>query len=238
MSRSEQLRVQRAGTVINEISKDQDKILKEDVVPDVIDSLHTDFPGIQLTLNRIWRLNDIVEHLRISFPDVDFADCGQRSHMRPDGGVVMLERLDGLHFPVLISECKNQGTNKRRLAEGKPRQAMGNAVERLGKNVIGMRTAMLQESVFPFVCFGNGEDFEEGSSIRDRVATIAMFGELNKTYLHVQSDKFNRGSFYFREEEWTGLEMFDIAYDIAEKSIYYYFSKYGRARFIHKVNDA
>jgi hypothetical protein len=49
-------------------------------------------------------------------------------------------------------------------------------IERLGKNVIGFRTAMLKEDIMPFVCFGYGCDFEEQSSILDRVVTIAMFG--------------------------------------------------------------
>jgi hypothetical protein len=33
-----------------------------------------------------------------------------------------------------IVEVKNQGTNVERIAEGLPRQAKGNAIERLGKN--------------------------------------------------------------------------------------------------------
>lgn len=55
---------------------------------------------------------------------------------------------------------KNQGTNDRRAREGLPRQAKGNAIERLGKNVIGLRAALMRESIFPFVCFGYGCDFE------------------------------------------------------------------------------
>lgn len=42
---------------------------------------------------------------------------------------------------------------------------------------------MLREAIMPFVCFGYGIDFEDGSSILDRVATIAMFGHLNRIHL-------------------------------------------------------
>ncbi|ABU57521.1 hypothetical protein Rcas_1426 [Roseiflexus castenholzii DSM 13941] len=127
---------------------------------------------------------------------------------------------------------KNQGTNDLRVAEGRPRQARGNAIERLGKNLIGLRTALMRESIFPFVCFGYGCDFEDKSSILDRVATMAMFGELNKTYLHDEGDgKFKRGSFYFRQEPWSVEEMADIMKDIAERSVFYYFSKYGEKHF-------
>ena len=140
---------------------------------------------------------------------------------------------EGLTFPVLISEVKNQGTNDQRRREGLPRQARGNAIERLGKNVIGLRTALMRESIFPFVCFGYGCDFEEDSSILDRVTTIAMFGSLNKTYLHNAGTdgRFNRGSFYFRPEQWRVAEMAAIMKDIAERSVLYYFSKYGERHF-------
>ncbi len=120
-----------------------------------------------------------------------------------------------------------------RAQEGLEKQAKGNAIERLGKNVIGLRTALLRESIFPFVCFGYGCDFTPDSSILDRVTTIAMFGHLNKTYLHNQEGgQFDRGSFYFREARWTVEEMAKIMTDIASRSVLYYFSKYGKETFL------
>ena len=231
MARKSDLRQQRAGTIINHISKMQEVKLSH-AIDLVMDKLSDEFPGIILQHNSQWYLKDIVRELESSYPDVDFTYYHERSSMRPDGGVIMLQRSDGILCPILISEKKNQGTNDLREIEGKPRQAKGNAIERLGKNVIGFRTALSQESIFPFVCFGDGCDFAEDSSIIDRVVTIAMFGALNKTYLHVQSDKFNRGSFYFQVRQWTVDEMFPIAYNIAESSVYYYFSKYGRDNFL------
>ena len=140
---------------------------------------------------------------------------------------------DKFIYPIVISEVKNQGTNDLRLKEGKKKQAKGNAIERLGKNVIGFRTALMRESIFPFVCFGYGCDFAPDSSILDRVTTIAMFGKLNKTYLYNEEQgKFNRGSFYFREKKWSVNEMFEIMKDIAERSVLYYFSKYTEAHFL------
>lgn len=120
-----------------------------------------------------------------------------------------------------------------RRREGLPKQSKGNAIERLGKNVIGLRSALLRESIFPFVCFGYGCDFEQGSSILDRVTTMAMFGKLNVTYLHnEEGNKFNRGSFYFRDKKWTVDEMSRVMTDIAERSILYYISKYGKECFV------
>jgi len=179
-------------------------------------------------------LKDVVAELKKLYKDVGFFYLFDSSSMRPDGGILCLVSKDKKKcFPILITEVKNQGTNDLRQKEGKPKQAKGNAIERLGKNVIGFRAALLPEAIFPFVCFGDGCDFAPDSSILDRVITIAMFGDLNKTRVHNEglNGIFNRGSFYFRQEKWTIKEMKTIMTDIAEKSVYYYFSKYGEAYF-------
>lgn len=232
MASKDQLRTLREGTVINATSKWQDKILGQAVLRTMY-KLYEEFPGIRLQLDTTWKLTDIVKSLQSHFPDVDFQCYSNRSFMKPDGGILKLIDTGGELYPILIGEMKNQGTNDRRAKEGLPEQSKGNAIERLGKNVIGFRTAMLMESIFPFVCFGNGCDFESNSTIPDRVVTIAMFGSLNKTYLYAQGERFNRGSFYFKVEDWQEDEMFEIASEIAEASIYYYFSKYGKSAFMH-----
>jgi type II restriction enzyme len=106
-------------------------------------------------------------------------------------------------------------------------------MKNLGKNVIGFRTALLNESIFPFICFGDGCDFSKESSILDRVITISMFGRLNISRIHNEGPNliFNRGSFYFREKLWSPNEMTKIMVDIAEKGVYYFFSKYGENNF-------
>lgn len=189
--------------------------------------------GLELTHQKRWSLQAIVDALRADFPDIDFYDPTPNTSMSPDGGILSIQSLEGAHHPILISEVKNQGTNDLRALEGKAKQAKGNAIERLGKNVIGFRTAMLSEAIVPFVCFGYGIDFEDGSSILDRVATINMFGRLNEVnVVNVgEGGVFNRGSFFFREKEWTIDEMEEILTDIATRSIHYYFSKYGEQSF-------
>ena len=153
--------------------------------------------------------------------------------MKPDGGILSMRNNAGTARPILITEVKNQGTNDLRLAEGKPRQAKGNAIERLGKNVIGFRAAMMSEAIVPFVCFGYGCDFADDSSILDRVSTIAMFGPLNTVNVLNQGDSgsFNRGSFFFREDKWTVNEMAEVMYEVASRAIHYYFARYGKAVF-------
>ncbi|MEI6450455.1 MAG: EcoRI family type II restriction endonuclease [Actinomycetes bacterium] len=234
MARKHQLRDQRAGTVINVTSRKQESeaIL---ALGQVVDHLLQKFAKqVTLAHEKQWYLKDTVAELRHSYPDTEFHHHFDRSSIRPDGGILLIQGRPGdeLSYPILIAEVKNQGTSDLRAREGLPKQAKGNAIERLGKNLIGLRTALMRESIFPFVCFGYGCDFEDDSSILDRVSTMAMFGELNTTYLHnEEGGKFNRGSFYFRAERWSVDEMSAIMKDIAERSVLYYFSKYREDHF-------
>ena len=230
MAKKSQLRQIRQGTAINTTSKRQEQTLRL-AVEQVCQQLGKAFPQVKFLWQARMMLSPLVAALRIRFPEVDFADCHSSSFMAPDGGFLSILGQDGKAYPILISEKKNQGTNDLRLREGKRRQAQGNAIERLGKNVIGLRVMFLHEAIFPFVCFGDGCDFDERLSILDRVRTIAMFGALNQQHLHREGQDFNRGSYYFRVAPWTQAEMEALAYPIAEQSIYYYFSKYGKAFF-------
>lgn len=234
MANKNQLREQRAESIINVTSKKQESELIK-ALYQVVGYLEERFEtSITLTHQNHWYLRDIVDQLGRCFPDIDLHYHFETSRIQPDGGILSIKSSrDGLlTYPILISEVKNQGTNDLRAREGLPKQSRGNAIERLGKNVIGLRAALLRESIFPFVCFGYGCDFEPESSILDRVSTMAMFGQLNKSYLHnEEGGKFNRGSFYFRVEKWTVDEMFEIMKDIAERSVLYYFSKYHENNF-------
>ena len=235
MARKDQLRQQRSGTVINVTSKKQESdVIK--ALRNVETHLNRKFSGrISIAHEKQWHLKDIVAELRSSYPDTEFHYHLDSSSIRPDGGILHIKARADVDqiYPILIAEVKNQGTNDSRSREGLPKQAKGNAIERLGKNVIGLRAALLREGIFPFVCFGYGCDFERGSSILDRVTTMAMFGKLNATYLHnEEGGKFNRGSFYFRDKEWSIDEMSRVMTDIAERSVLYYMSKYGEERFV------
>ncbi len=231
MAQKERLRLNRYGTVINTASSKQELRLG-DALLQATEIIIEKF-GLELTHVKRVMLKDIVSELRESFPSVDFGDPLPNTFMSPDGGVLSISSTNGRRFPILITEVKNQGTNDLREAEGLQRQAMGNAIERLGKNVIGFRTMMLDEGIIPFVCFGYGWDFQEGSSILDRVKTIAMFGELNRVNVVPEGEEghFNRGSFYFRREAWTLDEMRDVMVDVSTRAIHYYFAKHGEQAF-------
>ncbi|MFM7390345.1 MAG: EcoRI family type II restriction endonuclease [Vampirovibrionales bacterium] len=232
MSDKKGLRLQREGTVINTISKKQEKLLQQAVFS-VMQTLQKESPTLHLQLEAKVFLKEVTDWLKHHFTESDFTYHFETSSMKPDGVILFLVDKHKQRYPLLISEKKNQGTNDLRKQEGKTKQAKGNAIERLGKNVIGLKAFLATESIFPFVCFGDGCDFASDSSILDRVSTIAEFGKLNTVYLFEESDgRFRRGSFFFREALWTVDEMVDICYHIAERSLHYYFAKYSKAQFI------
>jgi len=231
MASKDKLRKQRTGTVINNTSEKREgkaAVALNKVTLHIIKKF-----GVRLEHESNMYLKDIVKKLSILYPNVDFNYYFITSSMRPDGGILYIVANDGKKYPILITEMKNQGTNDLRIKEGKKKQAKGNAIERLGKNVIGFRAALINESIFPFICFGDGCDFAKDSSILDRVITISMFGKLNTIRVHNEGPNgiFNRGSFYFREKPWSPSEMAEKMNDIAEKSVFYYFSKYNEKSF-------
>lgn len=145
------------------------------------------------------------------------------TYIKPDGGVLLLKKKNDKNYKriALAVEMKHQGTNDKRLAEGKNKQAQGNAIERLGKNLIGIRATLQYEKITPFVCFGWGIDFADDSPIRDRVITMNEFYPLNKIFVH-KRDGYSPVSLYFREKEWSESELVDVMKEIAQASIMAY----------------
>ena len=227
MASKKRLRKLRTGTVINLTSSKQEQDIGKALL-EVGRMLAERHPFEFVHKGQLF-LHEIVSRLASEFPNTDFHCHSRKTFLRPDGGLLYLRGKDDRLHLILVSEVKNQGTNDVRLEEGKEEQSKGNAVERLGKNVIGFRSHMLTETILPFVCFGYGCDFEGGSYILDRISTTAMFGRLNITHLHREGPQgeFARGSFYFRPERWTVEEMAEVMFDIANRSVLYYLSKYG-----------
>ena len=158
-------------------------------------------------------------------------DCIDRKII-PDGGILYLvNKKKDEKYPLVIAEIKRQGTNKERLQEGKSRQAVGNAIERLGKNLTGIKAMMNYEKITPFICFGWGCDFAvdapETLTVRSKLIVMNEFYHLNKIYVfknggNSDANYFSPVSMFFREERWTVQEMFEKMKEIAEASIRYY----------------
>ncbi len=159
--------------------------------------------------------------------DIDFAD----RVIVPDGGVLYLVNSETQEkLPLVIAEIKRQGTNAERQAEGKAKQATGNAIERLGKNMTGIKAMMNYEKITPFVCFGWGCDFADSKECKTVLSKVVMMNEfypINKIYVFKKDGNsdlnyFSPVSMYFREKRWTVEEMTDIMKEIAETSFRYW----------------
>lgn len=208
----------------NTLSKIDDKKVAI-VMSRVIEHLNSRFKlgdhGYCLEYVKSIKLSDLIGIIRGYDKRAEFALLTkQESCMKPDGGVLLLKKTGDDRFKrvVLAVEMKHQGTNDKRLAEGKTKQSQGNAIERLGKNLIGIRATLQYEKVTPFVCFGWGIDFEQGSSILDRVITMNEFYPLNRVFVN-KREGYSPVSMFFRREEWQDDELFDVMKEIAEASI-------------------
>lgn len=93
--------------------------------------------------------------------------------MRPDGGIIFAT-FDGIEYPVFIGEDKVQGTNDLRLAEGKKKQALGNAIERAAKNIRGCEMLCAHMNAFPYVIFASGCDFHNSETIAKRIEMMNL----------------------------------------------------------------
>lgn len=191
----------------------------------VIEHLNSRFKlddlGYYLEYVKSIKLSELMNIIKDYDKRSEFATLSkQDSYMKPDGGILVLRKKNNEHYKriALAVEMKHQGTNKKRLAEGKKKQSQGNAIERLGKNLIGVRASLQYEKVTPFVCFGWGDDFAEGSSIRDRVITMNEFYPLNRIFVH-KKEGYSPVSMFFREDEWQEQELFETMKEIAEASI-------------------
>jgi type II restriction enzyme len=228
MKQSTGLRNRLTGNVKNIKSKKQDNHIKN-VTEEVLQNVNEIYHNYQFGIDGRIMLRDLEKIVNGSN-----LSTSKITSIKPDGGFLWI-KINGKKHYILIPEQKHQGTNDQRLLEGKSVQAKGNAVERLGKNLIGCETLFLDEDIFPFVVFLQGCDFcDDESTIGDRVRTIFRFLPSNTINLFYKGR--SAGSYFMRghsmkempgTSDWTNEEMFEIMFTIAKTSIEYYLEKYG-----------
>jgi hypothetical protein len=167
--------------------------------------------------------------------------CKSSTYIKPDGGLLYII-INGVKKYILFSEQKRQGTNDKRLLEGKPVQSNGNAIERAPKNALGSGDSIFgDEDINPIVYFIQGCDFyDPESNIKDRVITMSRYNALNQINLFWRKRQKHvsvAGSYFVRghsmheapgTSDWTYNEMYDIMYEIASRSIEHYLEKYNK----------
>lgn len=229
MSNSNTLRETQAGqsNIFNEEARKQEKSLSE-IIPNVILKLKELFPESNFILQKTIRKTEIASIME-SITGREYVLDNKRTSIKPDGGVVYIV-VDGEKHIVLVSEAKKQGTNDLREEEGLDKQAMGNAVERCYKNIGEISGLQLDEDIMPYIVFGSGCDFANGSPILERMRGTGK--AFNKVYLHkektLQDRVITEASFFLRHEFWSTGEMSDYCFEMAKGATEYYIDKYGK----------
>ena len=189
----------------------------------------TKFENYHLEYDKAIKISDMIAFIKNKNVRTEFFDYDDTRAIVPDGGIIYLVDEKGeIKYPLVIAEVKHQGTNNERINEGKEKQATGNAIERLGKNLTAIKTYMHYENITPFVCFGSGCDFAENElTVLSKVWCLNEFYDINKIYVNKRDNDDKHGGFspvsmFFREETWTAEEMFNIMKEIAEYSFRYW----------------
>lgn len=187
------------------------------------------YNNYHLEFKKSIKICDMINFIKKSGIRSEFYAYDDSRAIFPDGGVIYLvDEVDEIKYPLVIAEVKHQGTNKERVKEGKEKQATGNAIERLGKNLTAIKAYMHYENITPFVCFGHGCDFAEGElTVLSKIWCLNEFYNINKIYVNKRDNDREHGGFspvsmFFREEPWTADEMFNIMKEIAEYSFRYW----------------
>jgi type II restriction enzyme len=238
MSKSQSLRERKEQhKEKNTLSKNQEKVMIESVNM-VLEYLKNKYPMYKFGWQKKLQLKTIYSVLRnnykLSEDDLYLEPVKDSTFITPDGGFIWVE-INKVKYFILIGEEKHQGTNDKRLAEGKKKQALGNAVERLGKNYNGLDLLFIKEDILPFVTFLQGCDFHKSETISDRV--IMIFKGMKKNNINLFKDIASRaGSYFIRghkwnegsygDSDWNKTEMVEILKIVAEQSLNYYIKKY------------
>lgn len=96
--------------------------------------------------------------------------------MSPDGGLFFIT-IEGVKYCFMIVEDKYQGTNDKRLARGQKKQGLGNAIERVFKNLNASWHLFKDLPVSPYLVFAAGCDFSRSESIIHRIGPLSNFGK-------------------------------------------------------------
>lgn len=198
----------------NSLSKYDDAKAK-DATEEVVKILTEMFPNHTFEIKSKLTFNQIEKYTHRTFNiNYDYSNRG----MKPDGGVVWMDDT----YPILITEMKRQGTNNERAKEGKKKQATGNAIERLGKNLKGLDCLYENDDILPFICFCWGCDVVD-ETVLGKLYTLNSFNEVNVIYDTPIKSRNKPFTFLLKEETpFTLEEMVIPMLQVAESAIRYY----------------
>lgn len=197
--------------VKNTVSKKDDKIIKV-VAQECAERLNKNFPNHKFIYKATLTFNEIEKYAKINHTNFNTA-----RRVEPDGGVIWMDNK----YPILISEMKHQGTNDERIAEGKTKQATGNAIERYGKNLMAFHTLYMNDEILPVVAFCHGCDFLV-ETVQAKLHALNSFHECNKVYTEPTNERLKPSTILYQLNSWTEDQMLPVMYEIAVASIKYF----------------
>lgn len=159
---------------------------------------------------------------------------GGTNRIQTDCSMIVLTIRTDKHverYPLFMAEIKKQGTNDKRLAEGKRKQSQGNAAgDRVAKNFHIAADYCINEDFFPYTIFMHGFDFSETEITTTTLSKLKPFiGTLNELHPFFDKTIKNRvkgGSCFYQGEDFTKEQIFKICYECCKIGIEYYIKKY------------
>src|SRR5210317_1174738 len=117
-------------------------------------------------------------HWQKSIKITDLIDgyTNDKCFINPDGGLFFVT-IDSKKYCFMIVEDKYQGTNDLRLSKGLAKQGLGNAIERVFKNLNASWHLFKDLPISPYIVFVAGCDFHSSESIIHRIGPLSNFGK-------------------------------------------------------------
>lgn len=211
-----QLSEMREGSNLATASKPYDRKINS-IIAETADELTYEF-GVAVTHEKKLYNTELFEHV----PGIDRKILtSPRTHIRPDGGVLLIT-IEGIgRMPLLIGENKKQGDGKN--------QASGNAVERATKNFGMLDLWMAREYINPFVFFCWGSDFGPKKTIEDRLIPITGCRHFNEVWVYKNPHEKGGGSVFTSEQPFSEEFMRSICGTVARMSMLYFIERYGKS---------
>lgn len=161
---------------------------------------------------------------------------GGNSSIETDAHVVYLVMsFEGrrIRKPIFMGEMKKQGTNDKRIMEGKKKQAIGNAgPDRVAKNfeIASDYCYLCDKEFFPYNVFLHGCDFKEEEITGTTKSKLQpFFGHLNTLNPYFDKDIFwarKGGSCFYQGKDYTYEQLYSLCYKCCEMGVTHYLSKY------------
>ena len=114
----------------------------------------------------------------------------KKCFISPDGGLFFV-KIETKSYCFMIVEDKYQGTNDLRRSKCLDKQATGNAIERVFKNLNASWHLFKDLPISPYLVFVAGCDFHHSETIIDRIGPISNFGRSPIIWEMTENNSFN-----------------------------------------------